>query len=88
MIALTQIALTQIALTQIALTQIALTQIALTQPRRSLAAGALLRLGLYAAVALAVATFSTDHSLATAADDAPYRASCDLARKADIMHGA
>ncbi len=67
---------------------IALTQIALTRPRRSRAAGALLRLGLCAAVALAVATFSTDHSRAAAVDDAPDRASCDLARKADIMHGA
>ena len=62
--------------------------IALAQPRRSLAAGSLLRLGLYAAVALALATFSTDHSRAATADGEPDRAPCDLARKADIMHGA
>lgn len=61
--------------------------IALTQPRRSLAAGSLLRVGRCAAVALALATFSTDHSRAAAADGVPDRASCDLARKADIMHG-
>jgi hypothetical protein len=48
----------------------------------------LIRLGLCATVAFALATFSTDHSRAVAADDAPDRASCDLARKADIMHGA
>jgi len=61
---------------------------ALTPPRRLLAPGSLLRLGRCAAVALALATFSTDHSHAAAADAASDRASCDLARKADIMHGA
>ena len=62
--------------------------IAPTQPRRSLVAGSLLRVGRCTAVALALATFSTDHSHAAAADGAAERASCDLARKADIMHGA
>jgi hypothetical protein len=38
-------------------------------------------------VALARATFSTDHSRAAAADAAPDRPTCDLTRKADIMHG-
>jgi hypothetical protein len=67
---------------------IALTQIALTQPQRSLSAESLIRASRCAAVVFALATFSMDHSRAVAADGVPDRAVCDLARKADIMHGA
>jgi hypothetical protein len=62
--------------------------IALTQLRRPLAGGWLRHVGFCTAWALALATFSTDHSCATAAAGEPDREAGDLARKADIMHGA